>query len=373
MFRQQRARPPPSSHPHDRPGSSDNTVSAVLAVPSRIWNVTVAVAGQRLNTHASFRPTRFVWSRGLALSCDHNGGFAFVRRQRGGGRPALRFDADAYAGIRDGDLVWVRLTALPQFVDEVLPHIETRVRARHRRRGLVDPIRLRACSRHHRESECALLVHPELRRQRRDRKDISDSDWSRFSHDQQSAQVGSLAGDAAASRKCELDELRTKMPANAARLVRAHADFHFNKRDNAFYGETRHTIQEILSANPSVDFQPRKLSRCELWREKTRYAFVDQPARPWARLPSHLGVSRPRQHRHRQALLARCALRRAARRHRRKTGAISLSRSCAAGMSSIAMHSREEPVQERLTNRYWITRIRRILDERMHDTKRDAE
>ena len=38
-----------------------------------------------------FEPTRWVWSRGLALSCDHNGGLLFVRGQRGG-RAALRFD-----------------------------------------------------------------------------------------------------------------------------------------------------------------------------------------------------------------------------------------------------------------------------------------
>ena len=82
--------------------------------------------GARFNTRASFRPTHYVWSRGLALLCDHNGGFDFVRRQRGSGRPAIRFDADAYAGIRDGDLVWVRLIALPQFVDEVMPHIDAR-------------------------------------------------------------------------------------------------------------------------------------------------------------------------------------------------------------------------------------------------------
>jgi hypothetical protein len=33
-----------------------------------------------------FRPTEYVWSRGLALSCEHHGGLHFVRDQRGGRR-----------------------------------------------------------------------------------------------------------------------------------------------------------------------------------------------------------------------------------------------------------------------------------------------
>ena len=67
------------------------------------------------------------------------------------------------------------------------------------------------------------------------------------------------------------------MPANRYRLVRAHADFHFNKPLKAFNGHTRATIQAILSSNPCVDLQARKVARLELWREKTRYAFAISP------------------------------------------------------------------------------------------------
>ena len=33
----------------------------------------------------------------------------------------------------------------------------------------------------------------------------------------------------------------------------------------------------MLRDNPNVDFQRRKLTRSQLWREKTRYAFVVSP------------------------------------------------------------------------------------------------
>ncbi|HEY6078817.1 MAG TPA: hypothetical protein VIW29_08435, partial [Polyangiaceae bacterium] len=73
----------------------------------------------------AFEPSRYVWSRGLALLCDHNGGLDFVRGQRGG-RAALRFDPRAFESVRDGDLVWTRLMALPQFLEEALPRITAR-------------------------------------------------------------------------------------------------------------------------------------------------------------------------------------------------------------------------------------------------------
>jgi hypothetical protein len=36
-------------------------------------------------------------------------------------------------------------------------------------------------------------------------------------------------------------------------------------------------VQRALEGNPNVVFQAQKLKRIELWREKTRYAFVVSP------------------------------------------------------------------------------------------------
>jgi len=332
-------------------------------MPGRIWNLTAAVVGDRLDTRASYRPTRFVWSRGLALSCDHNGGFDFVRRQRGGGRPALRFAADAYDGIRDGDLVWVRLTALSQFVSEVLPHIDARFALVTGDEDLSIPSgfphshdvvanRNVLCwfTQNFDGTDDSGKIHPipiGL-----DFHTISGrhkwGHWQATPHQQEA----------------ELDALRAQMPPNRDRLVRAHADFHFNKRDNAFNGDTRDTIQAILSTNPCVDFQARKISRSDLWREKTRYAFVISPHghgldchRTWESLA--LGNIVIVKRSSLDALYEGLPV--VIVDDWRELSVERLERWHAEYRDSFL----SEEVQERLTNRYWVARMRNIVSERM--------
>jgi hypothetical protein len=67
------------------------------------------------------------------------------------------------------------------------------------------------------------------------------------------------------------------MPKTAERAAKAHADFHFNKRKDMVWGDDRDRVQRELAQNPCVVFQRTKLKRIELWREKTRYAFVVSP------------------------------------------------------------------------------------------------
>jgi hypothetical protein len=75
----------------------------------------------------------------------------------------------------------------------------------------------------------------------------------------------------------ELEALQRVMPPNEHRLARVHADFHFNKHERAVMGESRDSLETILRGNPLIDFQPEKVPRLQLWREKTRYAFVVSP------------------------------------------------------------------------------------------------
>src|SRR6478735_1819246 len=79
----------------------------------------------RALVNGPFQPTRYVWSRGIGLLCDHHGGVGFVKGQRGG-RPPLRFDPAQFERVKDGDLVWMRLIALPQFLAEALPRMSAR-------------------------------------------------------------------------------------------------------------------------------------------------------------------------------------------------------------------------------------------------------
>lgn len=223
----------------------------------------------------AFEPSHFVWSRGLALLCDRNGGVDFVKRQKGG-RRAMRFDPRAYEGVRAGDLVWVRLIALPQFVREVLP-------------GIVEPF--------------ALVT--------------GDEDWAIPSGYEDSARIvesryvvrwftqnydgsdrsGKISGipigldfhtisnrrkwghwpATPAEQEAELQALIASMPPTRSRELAAHADFHFNKRKHQTWGDTRGEIESLLRQNDNVVFQQRKVRRIELWQEKTRYAFVVSP------------------------------------------------------------------------------------------------
>jgi hypothetical protein len=166
-------------------------------------------------------------------------------------------------------------------------------------------------------------------------------------------------------QEAELEALVLGMPPTSSRLVRVHADFHFNKNKTLSWGDDRFAVEALLRRNPVVDFQGRKLRRIDLWREKTRYAFVASPHgngldchRTWESLvlgnivivkrssldPLYEGlpvVIVDDWHDITQANLERW----------------------------LAKHGprfREPEVQERLTNRYWIDRMRALLAERLN-------
>jgi hypothetical protein len=230
-----------------------------------------------LGVRGAFEPTGFVWSRGLALMCEHHGGRTFVREQRGGaGKPQLRFDPHAYDEVREGDLVWVRLTALPQFLEEVL----TRIRARFALLTGDEDWSVPSAFPRARE----ILDNEYVVCWSSQNLDGSDASGKMFPlpigidfHTISNRRKWGHAPATPREQEQELHSLRRTMPPNAGRLLRVHADFHFNKHEGAVSGETRASVEAVLRRNPSVDFLPNRLPRLQLWREKTRYAFVVSP------------------------------------------------------------------------------------------------
>jgi hypothetical protein len=230
---------------------------------------------RRCGWRGSFEPTDHVWSRGLALLCDHNGGVSFVREQRGG-KPSLPIDPGGYQGIRDGDLVWTRATALPELLDKVLPRIEARFVLLTGDEdwsipgGFARAAELTA-------SEKLLCWFA----QNFDGVDPSGKitplpiglDFHTISN------RPSWGHPLATPREQELEllELQAGMPPTGQRMARVHADFHFNKHSRPLMGESRDTVEAALRSNPLIDFQAEKIPRLDLWREKTRYAFVVSP------------------------------------------------------------------------------------------------
>jgi hypothetical protein len=320
-----------------------------------------------LGVRGTFEPTDLVWSRGLALLCEHHGGRAFVREQRGGsGRPPLRCDPRGYEGVRDGDLVWVRLTALPEFLERVLPRIRARF-------ALLSG-----------DEDWSMPSHFARAREILDNKHVlcwfsqnldgTDTSGKMFPlpigidfHTISNRRKWGHARATPREQEQELHSLRRTMPSNADRLLRVHADFHFNKHECGASRETRASVEAALRTNGSVDFLPYKLPRLQLWREKARYAFVVSPRgggldchRTWESLAldNIVIVKRSPLDALYQGLpvvivdrweeITESNLRRWHAQH-------------AGGFAG-------RDVQARLSNRYWIDRVRAVLAERLAHT-----
>jgi len=316
----------------------------------------------RKQVNGPFEATRYVWSRGLGLLCDHNGGTGFVKGQRGGRAP-LRFDPTIFERVKDGDLVWMRLIALPQFLAEALPRIRARF-------ALVTGDEDWAIPSGFPGSQ-QLLSDPRVLCWFTQNYDGTDPNQKLMplpiGLDFHTISNGRKWGHwpaTPAAQEAELEALRSAAPANAERELRVHADFHFNKHKQQVWGDDRAQVQRALEGNPDVQFQTRKVARLELWREKTRYAFVVSPHgngldchRTWESLV--LGniviVKRSSLDPLYEGLpvvivgdwseISRENLRRW---HAQYSPAF-----------------RDAQVQERLTNRYWIARMRRIVAERL--------
>ncbi|MEI9935669.1 MAG: hypothetical protein WDO69_00460 [Pseudomonadota bacterium] len=337
-------------------------IPALLTAAAVGGGLVAASLRYRALVHGPFEPTRYVWSRGLGLLCDHNGGVRFVKRQRGG-RAALRFEPALFDRVKDGDLVWMRMTALPQFIADAMPRIQARF-------GLVTGDEDWAIPSGFPGSE-QLLTDPRVVcwfTQNYDGRNPNPKlmrlpiglDFHTISNRRKWGHWPATP----AAQEAELEAVRSAAPANCDRQLRVHADFHFNKHKAQVWGDDRVAVQRALSGSPDVQFQKRKVPRLELWREKTRYAFVVSPHgngldchRTWESLvlgnivivkrssldPLYEGlpvviVDDWREIRHDNLRLWH------------------------------AQHQRafQDPgVQERLTNHYWIARMRRIVAERL--------
>jgi hypothetical protein len=184
------------------------------------------VASYRTRPMGPFEPTRWVWSRGLALCCDHNGGLAFVRGQRGSRAP-LRFNPRDFEQVRDGDLVWMRLFALPQFMQEALPRIQGRFAlltgdedwsipgSFAQSRELLENPKLVCWFSQNLDAGAS---HPKLRGLPIGLDFHTISNRPYWGHAQATP----------SEQEAELDMLRSSMLPAAGRLLSAHADFHFS-------------------------------------------------------------------------------------------------------------------------------------------------
>jgi len=198
-----------------------------------------------------------------------------VHEQRGG-KPLLHFDPRAYADVRDGDLVWVRLTALPQFAAEVLPRIGGRFALVTGDEDWSMPTDFDGAGELIGSERVACWFTQNF-----DGRDASGKifplpigiDFHTISNRRKWGHRLATPRE----QEAELEALRQSMPPTAQRRLRVHADFHLNRHARTVAGETRDSVETNLRSNPCVEFLPEKIPRLALWREKTRYAFVVSP------------------------------------------------------------------------------------------------
>ncbi len=230
---------------------------------------------RRLGWRGPFEPTHHLWSRGLALLCDHNGGMPFVREQRGG-QPPVPLDPRGYEGVRDGDLVWTRATSLPEFLEKVLPRIHARfVLLTGDEDWSIPGDFARAAE---------LCVSDKVLAWFAQNFDGTGVPGKMFPlpigldfHTISNRRRWGHPLATPREQEIELEELQAATPPNEQRLPRVHADFHFNKHARPLMGESRDVVEATLRRNPLIDFQKEKIPRLELWRRKTSYAFVVSP------------------------------------------------------------------------------------------------
>jgi hypothetical protein len=249
--------------------------AATAGVASALLGAAAGALTYRARVNGPFEPTRWVWSRGLALLCDRNGGVDFVKRQRGSRRP-IPLDPAAYAGVREGDLVWVRSTALPQFVERVLPSIAAPFALVTGDEDMAIPSGCDVAAR--------ILASPLLVRWFAQNFDGTDAS-GRLSglpigldfHTISNTRKWGHWPTPPREQEAELDVIRARLLPTTRRAPVVYADFQFNRHPKQALGERREAVEAQLRSNPNIEFQRARLKRSELWERRGQVAFVVSP------------------------------------------------------------------------------------------------
>lgn len=240
-----------------------------------VTGVTALALHHRSRLRKAFLPTHHLWSRGLALLCDHNGGIDFVRSQIGG-QPPPHLDPHEFERVKDGDLVWMRASFLPQFIDKALPRIAARFTLVTGDEDWSIPSDF--------DRADQLLEDPRLLCWFAQNLDATNSSPKLhplpIGLDFHSVANKDIWGEWPAPPQLQEEDLQKvikRARPNRERLLRVHSDFHFNKPVHSHPWEHREEIHRKIMGNHDIHFPKRFLRRRWLWQEKTRYAFVISP------------------------------------------------------------------------------------------------
>jgi len=248
------------------------------------------------------RQVELVWNKGIASFCDRripdefpdSTNYVTVETFAGGicssGLPDnLIADPQQHYGIREGELVWVRLSWLKSFISQVLPHVQSRFVLVTGDSDSCVPSELMDEAR-------TILNHPKIIHwytQNHDGLFAAD----RISPIPIGVDFHSNAGQVAwgerptspARQEHALKELGDRLPSLADRLPKVYLDFAFQRglglrsyrRRHPLKGtnfhETRRKVTNKLRGSHLVVHQKKALPRSEMWRRRGEYAFVLSP------------------------------------------------------------------------------------------------
>jgi hypothetical protein len=229
-----------------------------------------------------------VWNKGIAALCDwripneftDTGDYRHIPTVHGPRR--LIADCEQYSGIADCELVWVRLTWIKSFIEQVLPIVNAKF------------VLVTGDSDHSVPSalqyEAALILRsPNVLcwyTQNYDGSDLS----GRMSgmpigidfHTLSERPFWDEAQSSPVAQEEELKSIRDTLPPTGDRIPMVYIDFACQAKPTGplvgtELGQERRLIVDRLRTNPLVFCQSCPLPRSQMWRKRGEYAFVVSP------------------------------------------------------------------------------------------------
>ncbi len=229
-----------------------------------------------------------VWIKGIAARCDwripdefpSGQGYGSIAEPRGlrGLKLASNLipDPEAYRGIKAGDLVWVRLSWLRSFIEQVLPLVRAKFILVTGDSDLSTPLSIMAEAMTVLETPTVLHWYAQ------------NCDGPGFMGRMSPIPIGldfhtmserPFWGEEISSpiqQEFTLRSIRQELRPNRARVRKVYADFAWQP-SYLYRLERRQEILKQILINDSVILQSRSLTRSQLWRTWGEYAFVLSP------------------------------------------------------------------------------------------------
>ena len=239
-----------------------------------------------------------VWNKGIAAACDWRVPDEFPHGEPYSPHPTLAgalwskrlpdsliADPSAFAAVREGDLIWVRLAWLRSFVRQALPIIQSRFTLVTADSDSSVPAELG-------DEAHAILSSPKVLHWFTQNHDGSAPD--RISpipigidfHTLAQAPLWGESVSTPVQQERVLRSVRDGVPPLRERIPRVYMDFgwkpgfgffhyrRFHPLAGARSSKLRPRVAWDLRRHPLVERQPRPLPRTEMWRRRGAYAFV---------------------------------------------------------------------------------------------------